>query len=487
MSAKMRPDSSFSSDRTQEISEVNPAFEALLDYLKHSRGCDLTSYKRSSLMRRFQHRMQSININTFENYLQYLQWHIEEYFALLDNVLINVTSFFRDRETWDYLAEEIVPKLIASKQPEAPIRVWSAGCATGQEIFSILILLAEALGIETCLRRVQCYATDADASALAQAREATYSHSEITGIHPDWLEKYFERTETGYMFHPRLRRNIVFSQHDLTQDAPISKIDLLVCRNVLIYFNSEAQAPILARFHFVLNNTGFLVLGKAEALMNHRQIFKPVNLNQRIYTKGVNLELADYLSITPKPRKQQVTNVLLLQNYFWEAAFEASSFALIAIDADGYLHHANEQARGLFGLTFDAWKRHFQELEPAKLISADTLKKALLSNQNLTVLKNIEWRTKKGSRYFEINISRVLTIKKHLLGAVLAFIEIPNYQQVAEELQSTQLELTRAYQALAETKATLSMAYQELESTQKELDIVNQQMSFTQQDRQNSD
>ena len=215
--------------------EANPEFEALLDYLKHSRGCDLTGYKRSTLMRRFRQRMQNINIDSYQSYLQYLQHHPQEYLDLLNDVLINVTSFFRDRDAWDYLAALVLPKILASKQPYEPIRVWSAGCAAGQEIYSLLILLAEALGIESCLERVQCFATDADQAALQQTRKATYSDLEIASIPPHLLEKYFEQTEQGYVFHPTLHSTIIFGHHDLAQDAPMSKIDLLACRNVLMY------------------------------------------------------------------------------------------------------------------------------------------------------------------------------------------------------------------------------------------------------------
>lgn len=272
-------------------SETNPEFEALLDYLKRDRGCDLTGYKRATLMRRFGHRMRIININSYSSYLQYLQRHSEEYQTLLNDVLINVTSFFRDADAWSYLGSEIIPEIIANKQPDEPIRAWSAGCATGQEIYSLLILLSETLGIESCQKRVRCYATDADNVAIEQARKGTYSAQEITDIPANWVEKYFVLTEQGYMFEPQLRRTIVFGKHDLVKDAPMSKIDLLICRNVLIYLNSETQASILVRFHFALKNTGFLFLGKSEIPVNRRQIFTPVHTKHRVYTKGLKLEL----------------------------------------------------------------------------------------------------------------------------------------------------------------------------------------------------
>lgn len=472
----------FLPDRAQEVEESNPEFEALLNYLKHSRGCDLTSYKRPSLMRRFQHRMHSINIDTYQRYLQYLQCDSTEYQVLLNDVFINVTSFFRDQPAWNYLAAEVIPKLIA--EPDASIRVWSAGCATGQEIYSLLMLLAEALGLEACLRRVRCFATDADEVALSQARRATYSSRETVGIPPELLEKYFEQTEKSYVFHPELRRTVIFSRHNLIQDTPISKTDLLVCRNVLIYLNPEAQTAILNRFHFALNNTGVLFLGQAEMLTNPKQSFVPINSRCRVYTKGLKSERNDYLFMVPKSRDQRVANVLPIQNRFWEAAFETSSCAHIAIDAKGCLLHANEQARSLFGLTFNDWKRPLQELEAAKLVSANTLTKALYSHQRLTPLKNVEWTTEEGTHYFDIDISRVLTAQNRLSGIVLTFIETKNYRQLAEELESTRSNLTRVSKILKETDAELSMVYKELESTQKELEVLQQERDFTHLDVQ---
>ena len=273
------------------LPKTNPEFEALLDYLKHNRGCDLTGYKRSTLMRRFQHRMHSIQIDNYQSYLQYLQSHTEEYRMLLNDVLINVTCFFRDRDAWEYLATDVILKILACKQPNEPIRVWSAGCAGGHEIYSLLILLIEVLGIENCLQQVQCFATDADKDALQKGRQGTYSHQEIANIPPKWLEKYFTQTEQGYVFHSALRRTIVFGHHDLMKNAPMSKIDLLVCRNVLMYFNSDIQTAILIRFHFALKDTGFLFLGKAEALFNRREIFRPFHIRHQIYAKELELSL----------------------------------------------------------------------------------------------------------------------------------------------------------------------------------------------------
>ncbi|HEY9762098.1 MAG TPA: protein-glutamate O-methyltransferase CheR [Trichocoleus sp.] len=264
---------------------ANPEFEALLDHLKHKQGCDLTGYKRSTLMRRFQHRMRNIRIDNYQSYLKYLQYHPEEPNFLLNDILINFTGFFRDGNAWAYLAAEIVPQIIASKKADEPIRIWSAGCASGQEVYTLLMLLAEELGVEFCLQRIQCYATDVDAEALQQAQKASYNAFEIINLPSNLLEKYFEKDGEAYIFHQELHRLITFNQHDLMKDPPLQAVDLLICRNVLMYFTLEAQEFILSHFYAALSNLGFLFLGRAELLVHHRQFFTLSSLQQRIYTK----------------------------------------------------------------------------------------------------------------------------------------------------------------------------------------------------------
>lgn len=275
--------------------DADPEFEILLDYLKYNRSCDLTIYKRPSLMRRFRHRMNRINIDSYRSYLQYLQCHPQEHFALLNDVLINFTDFFRDPNAWSYVMTQVIPKIMAHKPLDEPIRVWSAGCSTGQEIYSLLILLAEVLGVEFCLQRVQCYATDIDAEALQQAQSATYKNAEMGSIPLALLQKYFEPTSTGYVFHSGLHNTVTFKPHHLLQDAPLSDIDLLVCRNVLMYFTPETQERILNHFHQALKNTGFLFIGRVEILMNSKTAFTIANLKQRVYRKKERTEIADTL------------------------------------------------------------------------------------------------------------------------------------------------------------------------------------------------
>lgn len=261
------------------------AFEKLLEYLKNIRGFDFTGYKRSTLQRRINRRMQRIGVDSYADYIDYLEAHPDEFPFLFNTILINVTTFFRDPAAWQALAAEVVPQILESKKPGEAIRCWCAGVASGEEAYTLAIVLAEALGIEEFQRRVKIYATDVDEEALTHARTAAYSIKEVQVIPPHLRQKYFEVFDSKHIFRGDLRRLVIFDRHDLTQDAPISELDLLVIRNTLMYFNAETQSRILARLHLAVNDTGFLFLGKAEMLIGRSNLFKPFNLRFRIFSK----------------------------------------------------------------------------------------------------------------------------------------------------------------------------------------------------------
>src|SRR3954462_15788627 len=266
-------------------SDHDPDFEALLQFLRDSRGFDFTGYKRSSLMRRVDRRMQQVSITSYADYLDHLQLHQDEFTSLFNTILINVTGFFRDPDAWTQLSEDALPAMLAARNPWGPVRVWSAGCASGEETYTAAIVLAELLGPEQFRERVKIYATDVDEDALTAARHAAYTEKDVKQVPEDLRERYFEVQGERYAFRSDLRRSIIFGRNDLVQDAPISRVDLLVCRNVLMYFNAETQAKILRRFHFALSPGGVLFLGKAEMLLGHGALFAPLDVRRRVFRK----------------------------------------------------------------------------------------------------------------------------------------------------------------------------------------------------------
>ena len=238
-------------------------FEALLEFLKRSRGFDFTGYKRTSLERRIRRRMETVGCESFGDYLDYLEVHPDEYDAAVRQLLINVTEFFRDPPAWEHLRDEALPALLAGKADDEPIRVWSAGCASGPGGLHG----RDGAGRGARRRRLPRAREDLrDRHRRGRARPPRgwrrTRAKEIERVPEELRERYFERADQRYAFRKDLRRTVIFGRNNLVADAPISRLDLLVCRNTLMYFNAETQGRILRHFHFALRDPGVLMLGQ---------------------------------------------------------------------------------------------------------------------------------------------------------------------------------------------------------------------------------
>jgi two-component system CheB/CheR fusion protein len=244
--------------------------------------------------------MHQLNIEHYQDYIAYLEQHDLEASVLTRETLINYTSFFRDRKVWDYLSDQVIPKILAHKAPDERIRVWSAGCATGEEVYSLAMLFAEALGREQFQRRVQLYGTDASLDTINRARRGQYSTEAMQPIPAHLRQKYFEPSSSGYCWRSDLRYPIWFHQRNLIHSPPWPNIDLLVCRHTLMYFTQQAQIRALMRFHFSLRDDGFLLLGRSEALHSRLQkrLFASLDYPMNLYQKIQGGQLApDLLTI----------------------------------------------------------------------------------------------------------------------------------------------------------------------------------------------
>src|SRR5262252_4238803 len=325
--------------------------------LKETRGFDFTGYKRTTLMRRVRRRMDARGLRSLSEYRDYLELEPEEFTRLFDSLLINVTGFFRDPQAWEALREEVLPELLSAKSARRPLRVWSAGCATGEEAYTLAIVLAEAMGLEDFISRVKIYATDLDEDALGEARAGVYTERQIAEVDEELRRKYFEANGSKYSFRRDLRRQVIFGRNDLTRDAPISRVDLLVARNTLMYFNAETQSNIIRRFHFALSYPGYLFLGKAEMLLNHADRFVPVDLRKRLFRKAAPTAVEPAVSggwtevITREPAGSRIES----------AALASGPIVQLAVDLDDRLRVANAAAEALFNLRPRDVGRPFQD------------------------------------------------------------------------------------------------------------------------------
>jgi two-component system CheB/CheR fusion protein len=462
------------------VEQRDPSFERLLQYLKESRAFDFTGYKRASLMRRVRHQMQQVGIDSFDDYHDYLQVHPDEFTALFNTILINVTSFFRDEDAWAYLAETALPRLLDAVG-DGPIRVWSAGCATGQEAYSLAMVLVEAIGAPDYRQRVKIYATDVDEDALMIARQATYTEKELQGLPEGYLERYFEQLNGRYAFRKELRRNVIFGRNDMVQDAPISRIDLLACRNSLMYFNAETQSRIVSRLGFALKPDGVLFLGKAEMLLNHTAIFEPLDLKRRFFRKASREGTAELLSGTaapPMPRRPALQDdVMALRT----EAFLTSPVAQLVIDSQEKLALINHRAGTLLALSERDVGRPFQDLEvsyrPAELRS----QLANVRGTRTSVwLRDVEWHRSANERLVvDIQLVPLADARGRLLGTAIMFNDVSRFRQLQDELEATNRQLETAYEELQSTNEELETTNEELQSTVEELETTNEELQST--------
>ena len=457
-------------------------FESLLEFLQQQRGFDFTGYKRPSLMRRVQRRMQDVGIAEFGQYRDYLEVHPDEFAQLFNTILINVTSFFRDKEAWDFVAREVIPR-VAGGGRDGTVRVWSAGCASGEEAYTVAMLLAEQMGHTAFRDRAKIYATDVDEDALTHARHAIYSARDLEAVPPELRERYFEPAGTGFAFRTDLRRSVIFGRNDLVQDAPISRLDLLVCRNTLMYFNAETQARILARFNFALNGErtgpGFLFLGRAEMLLSNGRLFTPLEVKCRVFAKvpQPGHRRPQPMEAKPNENGDLMTRTMRLQ----EQALEESPVARIVVDANGALVVANQRARLIFSLNPKDVGRPLQELElsyrPADL---RTLIEQAHHDRRPITLTAVERRlTERDSQYFDIIAQPLVDERQAPLGAAVTFLEVTRYQRLSEDLRRAQEAVHTANQELRSSNEEVETTNEELQSSNEELETTNEELQST--------
>ena len=458
--------------------ELDPDVEALLVYLREQRGFDFTGYKRPSLLRRVRRRMADIGIPSVPEYQEYLEVHPEEFTPLFNTVLINVTSFFRDPRSWDHLRDDLLPEVLAAAGPT--IRVWSAGCASGQEAYSLAILLADALGAEGFRQRVKIYATDVDEEALAQARQASFAERELAGLTPQHVEEYFQPEGARYTFRKDLRRSLIFGRNDLVQDAPISHVDLLLCRNTLMYFNAETQSRILGRLHFALNPSGILFLGKAEMLLSHSHLFTPVDLTRRFFRKRGARPAPERAAIAAPVAEALPVNELELSRLRREAMLSAPA-AQLAVDADGRLAMVNRQAEQVLGVDDRDVGRPFQDLEisyrPVELRAAIA---EAVAERRPVWLRGVE-RRRPGQEptTFDVQVRPLYREDSTLLGTTVVFDDVTQYRRLQTELEYANRQLETAYEELQSTNEELETTNEELQSTVEELETTNEELQST--------
>ncbi|MGG7604303.1 CheR family methyltransferase [Massilia sp. BKSP1R2A-1] len=336
-----------------ELANAESALQGIITGLLSSTGHDFRHYKRATVLRRIERRMQVRQVHTLQEYLEVLDADGNEYKALLDDMLIGVTNFFRDRESFEALEREVIPELFKDKAATDEIRAWVAACATGEEAYSLAMLMADQAATMEHPPAYQVFASDIDDHAIDAARAGSYPSSIVTDVAPSRLRQYFNKDDDRYRTRKSLRDHILFASHNLLRDPPFSRLDLISCRNLLIYLNRDVQMRLMQIFHFALKPGGYLFLGSSESAESVSDLFIPVDKKNRIYRArggGRSMNYQGAGSTTFGTRMPDTARIKLpgkRQSSFAELHQRALFLVAppsVVIDREGNLVHMSDQA-----------------------------------------------------------------------------------------------------------------------------------------------
>jgi two-component system, chemotaxis family, CheB/CheR fusion protein len=482
---------------------ADPGFRLLLEKLSSEHRVDFRDYKEPSLARRIRRRMKQVKIDTFATYASYMDTHPNEHIALIDSILINVTSFFRDREAWDLLASRVIGRLLGeARDTQNEVRVWSAGCSTGEETYTTAILFAEHLGDRAEQTNVKIYATDVDGQALAAARAGLYRLEQLRNVPPHLIPKYFTE-ERPQLFRVKrsIRRWCIFGEHNLVMDPPLSHMDLVICRNVLIYFTSDLQERILPRFHYALRERGCLFLGKSESVLARSPRFQPVDAKWRIFERITPMtperhqpheragpDAARAAEMPPRYMRPDPHSNLM------SSALNAIPAAIMVIDPADIVILWNTSAEVLYDVPAEAaLGRKFRDLNVSYIVEGLRARIEEVKSKRTPARMDGVKITKRGAvhAHAKIHISPVFDTRQQLAAVLVHAEDVTEewrlreeitrvgdeYATAVEELQSTNEELETANEELQSTNEELETTNEELQSTNEELEAVNAELS----------
>jgi two-component system CheB/CheR fusion protein len=500
--------------------EIVSSMMRILMHIRFVTGQDFSQYKKSTIGRRIERRMAQHNIENSEIYLRYLKENLTEVHTLFKELLINVTSFFRDAEAFVLLKNEILPQLLRDKPDDYVFRVWVAGCATGEEAYSIAIILKELLDESQQTLKVQIYSTDLDEDAIAIARAGIYLPNIVQDVSAERLNRFFVKEDAGYRIKKEIREMIVFAVHNVIKEPPFTRLDLLSCRNLMIYLEPELQNRLIPLFHYALKFGGILFLSPSESIGNHTELFTSLNRKWKFYLTTNNASSSRTLMTSPmtwaKGSRDKAPEVVMIKNKEPNLSELARRLliqffapASVITDRKGemiYVHGETGKylrpGPGQASLNVIEMAREGLEIELRTAIHA-------ASNQNIPTL-NREVLVKTNGDFTTVNLcvrplpgmdgdenlllisfqdiadthvktKRKTTIKPVELGRIevlereLAYGK-ENMQAIIEEQQASNEELKSANEELQSTNEELQSTNEELETSKEEMQSVNEEL-----------
>lgn len=488
-------------DRAETIEFTDEATEAV-DHigemcltLQQAVGHDFKRYKRSTLARRIARRMQVIGAESSEEYLSRLRSDQSECEALFRDLLINVTRFFRDREEFAKLERLVIDPLIADSREASEVRIWVAGCSSGEEAYTIAILVAEAMRRHERRPYVQIFATDIDDKMLEIARHATYPLAALGDIPPELHPHYLQIGPDHFTISPRIRDMVRFSLHNLVRDPPYSKIDLVSCRNLLIYFDEELQREVLPLFHFALKSEGKLFLGSSETIGRFEDLFRPLEERSRLYERRD--AIGRYvLNIGHQPARRTRTAQPVQLHRHRQNSVEIDALKRIAaryapvsllVDSEGTL--LEQWGSSTRYLEFP--ERLDQQLEVARLVKpglrevVGPLLRDVVRDGQRRIARDVEVRTDFGRQRVNLVVDPVAAGTYLVIFKEAGDLEPEPFDDFEEyvrgdgELRYLQEELQSARLSLRTTVEELETANEELKSSNEEMMSMNEELQST--------
>ena len=498
----------------QEMEKDTSSLEKIIILLRIQTGNDFSQYKKNTLYRRIERRMSIHQISKIASYVRYLQENSAELDILFKELLIGVTNFFRDPAVWKELEENVIPSLIATMPHGQILRAWIPGCSTGEEAYSLAIVFKEALEktIPNNNLSLQIFATDLDIAAIDKARKGIFPPNIVADVTPDRLNRFFIKADDdNYRVNAQIRKMVLFAPQNVIKDPPFTKLDILSCRNLLIYMDTELQKKLLTLFHYSLNNGGMLILGSAETNGVQNDLFSTVNAKFRIYQRsGVpkTQELFDFPSSFTRSKQgivenqpsakvadsiQVLTDQLLLQQF--------SPASVLLTDKGDILYITGSTGKYLEPAAGKANMNIFAMAREGLRNELPTAFRKAMKNFNKVVLHDIKVETDHAIQYVDVTIQQIekpLTLKGKIL---MIFANVPNFgvaaikqkrrnitgsdlqnewetelQRVNEELQSLREEMQTSQEELQSTNEEMQSTNEELQSANEELTTSKEEM-----------
>ena len=496
--------------KTLKDADILSALDKIIILLRDRNGNDFSLYKINTLHRRIERRMAVHQIATLDDYVLHLRGNPQEIDLLLKELLIGVTNFFRDTEVWDYLLTEAIPALFARRPAGCALRAWVPACSSGEEAYSLAMAFREALDrIKPDARfTLHIYATDLDTEAIAKARKGFYPGNIEADVPAERLARYFTPENGGYRISKNIREMVVFAAQNIISDPPFTKLDILCCRNLLIYFDAQLQKKLLPLFYYALNPGGILLLGSAETIGNHDHLFAPLNNKARIFQRlDQALPIADLpipgkLTTAPSrmadlPRSEipenlgQLTDQLIQQNFAPAAVLVNGEGDILYIS--GRTGKYLEPAAGKTNMNVHAMAR-----EGLREALTGVIRKALKEHQPIH-LNGLQVKTDGGTQVVNVTVQavekpdplrgQVIVVFKDVaappaLGRSGKNIATDAHNALRQELQQAREALQVTHEEMQTSMEELKSSNEELQSTNEELQSTNEELMTSKEELQ---